>query len=237
MDIHERLERSSVAKAVLAVLIFGLIFGGWFALERHRALSATLPNPPQRPEACALWFVGSSSIHRWTTLDRDMAPWRAYNRGIDNSIFAAILPRFGNAADDARPVAIILYAGENDIARDIPVRAVIRNLAAFLDLRARIMAGVPVLVLSMKPSPGRRAYLREQRLYNDAARRLITGSKGAYFADITTPLLKGGKMGDYYRADEVHMNAAGYRIWAGVVRQRLREALPAATIARCEASR
>ena len=235
--LHERLERSPVAKTLLGLLIFGLIIGGWMLFERQRILSATLPNAPQRQEECALWFVGSSSIHRWTTMERDMAPWTAHNRGIDDSTYAEILPRFANAGQDPRPVAIILYAGENDIARGVPVRAVIRDLAAFLDLRRRTLGDVPVLVLSMKPSPGRRAYLSAQHLFNDAAGRLIAGSQGAYFADITTPLLKGGKMGDHYRADGVHMNPAGYHIWAGVVRQRLREILPAATVTRCEVGR
>ncbi|WP_363737919.1 hypothetical protein [Sphingobium sp. LMA1-1-1.1] len=46
-------------------------------------------------------------------------------------------------------------------------------------------------------------------------------------------LLKDGKLGDNYQADGVHMNPAGYRIWANVVRQRLNDVLPPATIDRC----
>ncbi|WP_176592346.1 GDSL-type esterase/lipase family protein [Sphingobium sp. EM0848] len=229
----QRLDASPVAKMGMAILIFCLIVGGWLAVQDHRQASATLPDDEPRQGACSLWFIGSSSMHRWTSLSRDMAPWITHNRGIDNATFADLLPRFANSGGDGRPVAIILYAGENDIANGVPVRTVIRELGHFLDSRSRIMSDVPVLVLSMKPSPTRRSSFANQQLFNAAAQRLIPHVPLAYYADITTPLLKDGKLGDNYRHDGVHMNPAGYRIWAGVVRQRLNEILPPETVRRC----
>lgn len=234
MGALERLEKSRAAKAVMAVAVFGLVFGGWAAFQHYRDASAGLPDAPPRAERCALWFIGSSSIHRWTSLERDMAPWVTYNRGIDDTGFGEIVPRFANVRGEARPAAIILYAGENDIARDVPVRTVVRNLAAFLELRRQIMGDVPVLVLSMKPSPGRWTHFPAQQLYNAAAQRLLPRMRQAYYVDITSPLLTNGRTGDNYRPDGVHMNPAGYHIWARVVRQRLREALPAGVVKRCD---
>ena len=235
MGAFKRLEQSPAGKAVLAVAIFSLIVGGWFGYQHYQTAQAELPGAPTRAEQCALWFVGSSSIHRWTSLDKDMAPWKAYRRGVDDAGYSEILPRFANAADDPRPAAIILYVGENDIARGMPVRVVVRDLAKFLELRTRMMEDVPVLVLSMKPSPGRWKHFRAQQLFNGAAKRLIPHMPRAYYADITSPLLIDGRTGENYRRDGVHMNAAGYRIWADVVRRRLREILPPAVVKRCEA--
>jgi len=229
----QRLDASPFAKIGLAILVFCLIFGGWLAAGHYRDARATLPNEDPRQSACSLWFVGSSSMHRWTSLSQDMTPWLAQNRGIDNATFADILPRFANTADEHKPVAIILYAGENDIANGIAVRAVVRELAHFLDLRNRMMNDVPVLVLSMKPSPTRRSSFPNQLLFNAAAQGLIDRIPLTYYADITTPLLQDGKLGDNYGPDGVHMNPAGYRIWAGVVRQRLDEILPPETVRRC----
>lgn len=234
MGVLERLEKSRPAKAAMAIAIFCLIVGGWMGLQHHRETGARLPNAPQTAERCALWFVGSSSIHRWTSMKQDMAPWVAYERGIDDTGYAEILPRFANAGDDTKPAAIILYAGENDIAREVPVRTVVRNLAAFLETRDRIMPDVPVLVLSMKPSPGRWAHFPSQQLFNAAAQRLLPHMRDAHYVDITTPLLTDGRTGDNYRADGVHMNPAGYRIWARVVRQRLHEVLPDDVLRRCD---
>ncbi|KKW93566.1 GDSL-type esterase/lipase family protein [Sphingobium chungbukense] len=229
----QRLDASPVAKMGMAILIFCLIVGGWLALQHHREATATLPDDEQRQGDCSLWFVGSSSMHRWTSLNRDMAPWIAHNRGINDATYASILPRFANSAEDGQPVAIILYAGENDIANGVAVRTVVRDLARFLELRDRTMRDVPVLILSMKPSPTRRANFQDQQLFNAAAQRLIPHARLAYYADITTPLLKDGRTGDNYQPDGVHMNPAGYRIWAKVVRQRLKETLPPETLRRC----
>ncbi|WP_257555162.1 GDSL-type esterase/lipase family protein [Sphingobium sp. CFD-2] len=231
----QRLDASPFAKWGLAALIFCLIVGSWLAVGRYRAAHVTLPDDGPGPSACSLWFVGSSSMRRWTSLNRDMAPWKTHNRGIDDATFAEILPRFANAAQDSKPVAIILYAGENDIANGIEVRTVLRNLGRFLDLRNRMMGDVPVVILSMKPSPARRSIFKSQMLFNAAAQGLIERMPLTYYADITTPLLKDGKLGDNYRADGVHMNPAGYGIWAGVVRQRLNDVLPAETVRRCVA--
>lgn len=229
----QRLEASPVAKTALAVALFCLIVGGWMGYQHYREAAATLPDDEGRQGSCALWFIGSSSMHRWTSLRRDMAPWIAHNRGINDATFAHILPRFANAGRETPPTAIILYAGENDIANGTPVRSVIRELGHFLDLRSRTLGDVPVLVLSMKPSPGRWSSFDKQQLYNEAARRLIARMPLTYYADITTPLLKDGRTGDNYQPDGVHMNPAGYGIWAGVVRRRLNEILPETTLRRC----
>jgi lysophospholipase L1-like esterase len=229
----QRLDRSLLGKLIVALSMFGLILGGWLAVQRYKAAMATLPDDEPRAGPCSLWFVGSSSMHRWTSLHQDMIPWVTHNRGIDNATFADILPRFANAERDGRPAAIILYAGENDIANDVPVRTVMQGLAAFVSLRDRMMPQVPILLLSAKPSPGRKIFLKDQLLYNGAAQRFIAAMPLTHYADITSPLLKDGWLGDNYRADGVHMNEAGYRIWADVVRRRLAEILPRETMRRC----
>lgn len=223
-----------LVKLTVALAVFGLILGGWVLAKRYRDATVILPDDGDRQGDCALWFVGSSSIYRWTSLDRDMAPWIAHNRGINSATYADILPRFAHIdAADGRPRAIILYVGENDIATGVPVRTVIRQLAAFLDLRRQKFGDLPVLILSMKPSPGRAVNLPDQRLFNAAAALLIPHMPATYYADVTSPLLENGKFGDNYQPDGVHMNAQGYRIWAGIVRHRLTQILPADTLRTC----
>lgn len=234
ISILSSAQSSPVAKLTIAILVFCIIVGGWWGRNRYQQATVTLPDDEKGEGACDLWFVGSSSIHRWTSLDKDMAPWVAHNRGINSATFAQILPRFAHEkAGETPPRAIILYAGENDIASGIPVRTAVRNLGAFLDLRSRKFGDVPVLVLSAKPSPGRWMFFKDQQLLNAATRNLIPHARRTYYGDITTPLLKGGRMGDNYQADGVHMNAQGYRIWAEVVRARLKDILPPATIRAC----
>ena len=228
------LNASPLAKLAVALAVFGLIVGSWMLVARYREANMVLPDAANRQGNCTLWFVGSSSVHRWTSLDRDMAPWIAHNRGINSATFADILPRFAHIDPvDGHPRAIILYAGENDIAAGLPVRTVIRQLAAFLDLRSQKFGDLPVLILSMKPSPSRAASLPDQRLFNAAVQHLIPHMPASFYADITSPLLKNGQLGDNYQPDGVHMNTQGYRIWADVVRHRLAQILPADTLRAC----
>ncbi|WP_311271158.1 GDSL-type esterase/lipase family protein [Sphingobium sp. WCS2017Hpa-17] len=211
----------------MALLVFAVIIVGWRLYGRYRDSHAVLPAAGAAKGDCALWFVGSSSIHRWTSLQQDMAPWATENRGINSAVLTDILPRFANIKpNEGRPRALILYVGENDIANGVPVRTVMRQLAQLFDLRDRLLPGVPVLLLSAKPSPGRAAFLGEQRLFNAAAQQFLPHMQRAYYGDITTPLFADGKLGDNYQSDGVHMNARGYAIWAQVVRQRLRDILP-----------
>lgn len=218
----------------MALLVFAVIIVGWRLYGRYRESRATLPEAGVAKGDCALWFVGSSSIHRWTSLDRDMAPWETENRGINGAVLTDILPRFANIKPgEGHPRALILYVGENDIASGVPVRTVMQQLAQLFDLRDRLLPGVPVLLLSAKPSPGRVAFLGEQRLLNAATQQFLPHMRSAHYGDITTPLFAGGKLGDNYQADGVHMNAHGYAIWADVVRQRLRDILPADVTRHC----
>jgi lysophospholipase L1-like esterase len=229
-----RLEPSRRTKLTIALAVFCLIIGGWMMVTRYRDATETLPNNSDQNGQCTLWFVGSSSIHRWTSLKRDMTPWTAHNRGINSATYADILPRFAHIDPaQGRPRAIILYAGENDIATGVPVRTVIHQLAAFLDLRRQKFGDLPVLILSMKPSPARAASLPDQRLFNAAVQQMIAHMPASFYADITSPLLKDGELGDNYQPDGVHMSAQGYRIWADVVRHRLKQILPADTVRTC----
>lgn len=229
-----RIDNSPWAKGFVALLVFMGIVGGWALYHRYRDATVELPDRDQPGTGCDLWFIGSSSIHRWTSLQQDMAPWVTHNRGIDGAMLTDIVPRFANIdSREGRPRALIVYVGENDIASGAPIRAVMRQVASFLTLRDRLLPGVPVLLLSMKPSPGRQAFFLAQRRFNVAAQRLLPHFRAAHYTDVTTPLLAGGGLGDNYQADGVHMNPRGYRIWSDVVRGRLDGLLPPAVTRTC----
>lgn len=223
-------------------LVAALTFVGIFVAAKFAGLLSPaptrLPDEHAGSERCMLWFVGSSSVHRWSTLERDMAPWSAHNRGIEGATLAEIVPLFAKVAPaEGKPVAIILYAGENDIAFGQNYRGVIRDLARFAIVKAQRYPGVPLLVLSMKPSPGRAANFAQQQLYNRAAERLVPQLPDARYVDITKPLLKGGMPRSHYQADGIHMTSGGYAIWADVVRASLKQALPQSVLSACAPGR
>jgi lysophospholipase L1-like esterase len=221
-------------KILFGIAVFLAIIGGWIVYSANDPRKELLPDDHPKPTNCMLWFVGSSSIHRWDTMSRDMAPWVVHNRGIEGAVFEDIIPRFEKIQpSEGRPTAIILYAGENDIAVGADVSTVVRQLTQFMVVRDRVMKDVPLFVLSAKPSPGRWHYFAQQRLYNDEIQKLMPRFRNVHYVDITTPLLVDGKLGANYQPDNIHMNASGYLIWAKALHQQLKTVLPRPVTNKC----
>lgn len=227
---------SPVAKICIALGLFIVADGGWKLWQWHRSdpdAAAPLPNVdgPQGP--CVLWFVGSSSIFKWTTLERDMEPWIARNRGISGATIAYVNLRFSNEDVAHRPQAVIFYGGENDIAYGEAPSDALADLNGFLVLKSRKLGRVPVFIVSVKPSPERLEQLPKQTTFNAAARSLAGRRRDLTYIDIASKMLVDGKPGPFYVPDGIHMNAAGYRLWTEAVRKSLHDMLPRRVRRRC----
>ncbi|WP_204313701.1 hypothetical protein, partial [Stenotrophomonas maltophilia] len=62
-----RVALATLGKCALALAVFPTIFGGWqWVLARQ-----PLPGASNREGGCVLWFVGSSTMSRWSSLQAD----------------------------------------------------------------------------------------------------------------------------------------------------------------------
>lgn len=173
------------------------------------------------PPACPVLFVGSSSIRLWSSLNEDMAPLPVLNRGFGGSTIAQSNMYFDRIVAPYRPRAIVFYAGENDLDGGQSPAAVAAEFARFMDLKRSRLGATPVFYISAKPSKARYAQLDRQTQLNAAIRRLAGASKDLTFIDVVMPMLRDGQPQDLYVEDGLHMNAAGYAIWRGLVRNAL----------------
>ncbi|MBC9031277.1 lysophospholipase [Sphingomonas sp. JC676] len=239
---NKTFDGSSGSKLLVGIAVFVAVFGGWLAFlyassvrEADRIAHSPLPETSGSRQACMIWFVGSSSMHNWKTLDRDMAPWDARNRGIGGATMDEITMRFGNDEPGPAPRAIIYYAGENDIAFGIPAGEAIDKLGKFIEAKRRRLGNVPLLVISLKPSPTRWNFRTAQQEFNAAAHRIADDQDDVDYIDIVPKLLINGRPGPFYVKDGIHMNAAGYALWATAIRAELPHAVPIETLRRCGA--
>ena len=173
------------------------------------------------PPACSVLFVGSSSIRLWSSLREDMAPLPVLNRGFGGSTIAQSYMYFDRIVAPYRPRAIVFYAGENDLDGGQSPAAVASEFARFMDLKRGRLGATPVFYISAKPSKARYTQLDRQTQLNAAIRRLAAASKDLTFIDVVTPMLHDGQPQDLYVEDGLHMKAAGYAIWRGLVRDAL----------------
>lgn len=218
----------SRAGKLFAVLVVSIAFVvAWPMLTRFQeATVAKLPLPGSgTDDRCAIWFIGSSTVYRWDDLARDLAPWKTVKRGVDGATFPQLIERFANDPAKVPPRAIVLYAGENDLAAGTSVAQVMTERSRFLAQKARMFADVPVILVSLKPSPARWNNRPEQLAYNADTRQLTEDSRELSYVEIGPLLMTGDRPGDHYLADGIHLKPEAYRLWTPALKAALEQRL------------
>lgn len=178
----------------------------------------------QPPPDAPVVFVGSSSIRLWETLAEDMAPIPVLNRGFGGSQLPHLVHFVDQTVVRYLPRAVVIYAGDNDLDASTGKSAadVARDFGTLVATIHAYVPGVRIYFLSIKPSPARWRRWPEMERANAAIAELCRGDPRLAYVDVATPLLRDGRPDeDYYRWDGLHLNAAGYREWRRVVRERL----------------
>lgn len=183
--------------------------------DMRRFAEADALAPPPRD---AVLFTGSSSIRLWETLAADFPGVPVVNRGFGGSEIRDSTWYADRLVVRHAPRQVILYAGDNDLSSG---RSPARLRADFRAFVARIrhdLPDVPIAYLSTKPSPARAHLLQAQRKANALIRR-DAGPLRVQFIDVFTPMLDaaGQPRQALFVEDGLHMNAAGYRLWQGIV--------------------
>jgi len=180
------------------------------------------------PAAGAVLFIGSSSIRFWKSLASDFPEVETINRGfggseIDDATFFA-----DRIVAPYHPRAIVMYAGDNDLADgDSPAR-VRDDFAAFVRKARALDPAVPIAFIAIKPSVARKALLPQIRQANALVRRYAVSQRGVTYLDVFTPMLgsDGQPQAKWFIGDGLHMNRAGYALWIGIVRPWLDRVAP-----------
>ena len=182
----------------------------WYE-EEVRELEKKRPNV-----ACPIVFYGSSSIRLWPRLDRD---GQVVNRGFGGSTLEACVYYFERLVVPLRPRSLVIYAGDNDLGDG---RSPEQVLQWFRELAAKIekqLPGVPFGFISIKLSPARMGIAERIRRANEMIRQEIERHPESYFIPIYDPMLDqhGLPRQDFFLADGLHLNLAGYRLWEQIL--------------------
>jgi lysophospholipase L1-like esterase len=164
-------------------------------------------------------FVGSSSIRLWQTAEAfPKAP--VINRGFGGSTIADVNHYFDRVVAKYKPRAIILYAGDNDIAAGKSPQDVYDDFQAFMRLVRDRLSPTPIYFISIKPSIARWKMWPEMKKANAMVQDLASMNGQVKYVDVATPMLR-PKVGesesppskDLFLDDGLHLNARGYDIW------------------------
>ncbi len=180
----------------------------------------SLNAPPKK----AVLFVGSSSFRMWKNVQEDFPEIRIINRGFGGSTLADVIRYMDDIIFPYEPKQIVIYCGENDIASGESPQTVLDRFDMLFTAIRNKLPRVPVVFVSMKPSPSRKKF-REGIIHgNSLIRQYLAGKRNTVYVDVYSRMLdnSGEPKADIFLDDELHMNEKGYAIWTEALRPVLR---------------
>lgn len=159
-------------------------------------------------------LFGSSSLRLWTTAQTDLAPLPVVNRGFGGGHAAHLSLFWQRIVGDKKPAAVVVYAGDNDLASGKAVDVVYADLCSFLSM---VRGRVPVVLLLVKRSP-QRAHLDDAIVALDLRLRALAGDD-VVIVDADAALWGGDRpRSELFQWDGLHLSPAGYARWTEAVR-------------------
>jgi lysophospholipase L1-like esterase len=169
------------------------------------------------PPANAILFVGSSSFQKWHDVQSYFPAETIINRGFGGSQLTDVIRYVNDIIIPYHPRQIVIYAGENDLAYadSISPKIVLERLKTLFNRIRSSLPKVPVIYISIKPSPSRQNLMPKMLEANVFIRNFLHSKKKAVFIDVYHKMLdkEGKPLPGIYVEDNLHMNPSGYAIW------------------------
>lgn len=176
------------------------------------------------PENVHTVFVGSSSFTLWVGFEQDFDTQKVVNNGFGGSQLADVIYYFDQLLTPFSPQQIIVYEGDNDLSAGLTPEEYMQDVHTFLRMVEIKLPGTHVSFLPPKPSPSRKHLLDG---YNEVRKQLVELSlerEKFDVIDVTQVMyeLDGKIKKDIWKSDSLHMNRAGYELWAPIVQTYIR---------------
>lgn len=178
--------------------------------------TADKTNPPPRD---AVVFVGSSSIVKWTSLEKDFPEHTVINRGFGGSELYDSVFYADRIVIPYAPRTVVVYAGDNDLKAGKTPEKVFADFKSFV---AKIHAALPktrIVYIGIKPSPSRWNIKDLGLQANALIAAECAKDPRLRFADVWGPMLneEGEPRQELFVKDMLHLSPAGYEVWKPVV--------------------
>lgn len=167
----------------------------------------------------AVLFVGSSSIRMWQTAE-SFPDSPVINRGFGGSHISDVNHFADRIVLKYRPVVVVFYAGDNDIADGKTPEQVSQDFEQFVGHLHERLPAAQVIYLPIKPSLLRWERWPQMQKANELIHQFTGNNNRLSYVDTATPMLgnDGRPRAELFVEDGLHLNAEGYRLWNGLVR-------------------
>ena len=170
----------------------------------------------------AVLFVGSSSIRMWRSAE-SFPDLPVINRGFGGAHVSDVNHFVDQVALKYRPRVVVFYCGDNDIADGKSPEQVLADFKQFVATVQQRFPDTRIIYLPIKPSLLRWEKWPQMREANVLIRQLADKDAQVTYVDTATPMLgaDGQPRKELFLGDGLHMNAAGYQLWSGILHDQL----------------
>ncbi len=217
-------------KLLLLLLLTFIIIKGVHAQQgfpfdneiREFKLRDSLKFPPEN----GFLFIGSSSIRKWTDLEKRFADKPIIRRGVGGCELWQLVDYYTPyIVFPYKPRKIFIYAGENDIAGGKTAIFVADEFKKLWVMIHRELPKTFIYYMSVKPSPSRSKYILEFNKANKLVKNYLAGKANSIYIDMGTVICKEHTTqpdSSLFERDYLHLNNKGYDKWQKVLAPYLR---------------
>ncbi len=158
--------------------------------------------------------IGSSSIRKWTSIQKDLSPLQVIPRGFGGSTMSDVL-FFKDFFIRYQARKILVYEGDNDLVNEeVTPELIFEYFKEFVEYVKVKTPGTEIWFLSVKPSIARRNLWGKAARFNELLKNYSEKNATLHYIDIATPMLDatGSIRSDIFVSDSLHMNKTGYAI-------------------------
>lgn len=171
--------------------------------------------PPKK----AILFVGSSTFTNWKDVQTYFPDHVIINRGFGGSSLPNVINYVPDIVFPYDPKQIVIYCGENDFTGGATAQIVVDRVKQLIELIRTKYPKVPLVYISIKPSPSREKYMPQMVEANEMIAKMVKKMKKVKFVNTYNAMFNpdGTIMTDIFLKDNLHMNAKGYAIWQKIM--------------------
>jgi lysophospholipase L1-like esterase len=173
-------------------------------------------------------FYGSSSFRLWKSMKEDFSGYSVLNCGFGGSRLTDCVRYANRLVIPRKPAAIVIYAGDNDLALGIPPETVFQSFQQLFHIFRSYSPSMPIAFVSVKPSPARLKYLDSIIKFNSLVEDYLEYQPDTDYIDICSDIMGPNHKPNptLFVADQIHLNQAGYQILRREIGEFLTEELP-----------
>ncbi len=168
-------------------------------------------------------FIGSSSIRKWDSLADDFSEYTVVNHGFGGSKVADSTYYYDRLVTPFTPELVVIFSGTNDVHgmsdNSKTGQQVFENFKDFYEKSQAETPGIPVVYISITPTPSRWDVWSDAKEANDLIEAYAETQDNLYFVDAVDEFLINGEPNkDLFQGDNLHLTEEGYQIWAALIK-------------------